>query len=88
MSLTAMHETVLHVVQMHPKSWEMGGILTGSPCRGSSAAPPSHSGTGNPLRIDPPRLALRRCDTTSCCRGAAVINLAAAKELAIGRPRD
>ena len=40
MSLTVMHETVLHVAQMRPESWEMGGILTGSPRRGGSALVP------------------------------------------------
>lgn len=40
MSLTVMHETVLHVAQMRPETWEAVGILSGS-------GPPSHGGTGN-----------------------------------------
>ncbi|KAJ4986722.1 hypothetical protein SVAN01_07781 [Stagonosporopsis vannaccii] len=39
MSLTVMHETVLHVAQMHPPTRETDGILSGSPRR--APAPPS-----------------------------------------------
>jgi hypothetical protein len=68
MSLTVMHETVLHVAQMRPESWEMGGILTGSARRESSALVPSHSGTGNPDdRPSTTRSAERRHD--QCLQG-------------------
>jgi hypothetical protein len=33
MSLPVVHETVLHVAQMRPETWEAVGILSGSPRR-------------------------------------------------------
>ena len=54
MSMTVMHETVLHVAQIHPPTWETDGILSGSPRRGGSALVPVRpSRHREPLRIDP-----------------------------------
>jgi hypothetical protein len=54
MSLTVMHETVLHVAQIHPPTWETDGILSGSPRRGGSALVPVRPSRHRELlRIDP-----------------------------------
>jgi hypothetical protein len=47
MSLTMMHETVLHVAQMHPQTWVMVDQSDPEWLSAPRKQRPSHRGTGN-----------------------------------------